>query len=84
MALPTIDTYRVGDGNANETLAVGVTGQTLTYRGNAAAANVTACLTTGAATALVAYANTAQLQAHVDATNAILVALKNAGIMASS
>ena len=84
MALPTIGTYLVGDGNANEILQVGVTGQTIAYGAVSAAANVTAVLTTGAATGLVAYATTAQLQAHVDATNSILTALKNAGIMLSS
>jgi hypothetical protein len=94
MALPKIgDGEQIGDGNANEvlivggvgqTVRVGQTGATLQFKGVTAAANVTAVLTTGAATGLVAYASTAQLQAHVDATNSILTALKNAGIMASS
>lgn len=48
------------------------------------AANVTAVLTTGAATALVGFASTAQLNAATDAINSILTCLKNKGLMASS
>jgi hypothetical protein len=44
--------------------------------------NVTAVLTTGAATALVGFATTAQLQASVDAINSILECLKAKGLMA--
>ena len=78
----TFTTAVVGYGGAMVT--VGTTGSTLRFKGVTAASNVTAVLTTGAATGLVAFANTAQLQSAVDAINSILTALKNAGIMASS
>lgn len=59
---------------------VGIHGKTPTVQ----AANVTAVLTTGAATALVGFASTAQLNAATDAINAILTCLKNKGLMATS
>lgn len=97
MALPQIgDGEQVGDGNTNEVMNVGRTGQSIQIGGSAATlvgfhgsspvdqAAVVATVSTGTLQSGFGFSTSAQMVTALGAINSILDCLKEKGLMASS